>query len=82
VVKLNKVRVNREQAREGNRLNARAVTPAYATAADYSTSFNSEWKLDREKGVATLAHPTDRLKSFTVPILPMLGCLGVAPQGS
>jgi hypothetical protein len=28
-----------------------------------------------------LAHPTPRLKNFTVPILPMLGCISTAPQG-
>jgi amidase len=81
VVKLNKVRVNRVQARQGNRINARAVTAAYADAAKYSNDFNSEWILDKEKGIATLAHPTERMKNFSVKILPMLGCLAVAPPG-
>jgi acetamidase/formamidase len=81
VVKLNKVRVNRVQARQGNRINARAVTPAYAGAAKYSNDFNSEWILDKDKGIATLAHPTERMKNFSVKILPMLGCLAVAPPG-
>ena len=81
VVKLNKVRINREQARQGNRINPRAVTPAYATSAKYSPDFNSEWKLDKERGIATLSHPTERLKNYSVKILPMLGCLAVAPPG-
>jgi len=81
VVKLDKVRLNRDTARQGNRINPRAVTPAYATAAEYSPDFNSEWKLDREKNIATLAHPTEHMKNLQVPIVPMVGCLAVAPAG-
>lgn len=79
VVKINKLTLNRDTARSGNRINGRAITPAYMRSAEYATDFNSEWKLDREKGVATLAHPTDRLKDYTVPLLPMIGCIGTAP---
>ncbi len=81
VVKLNRVRVNRDSARQGSRINGRTVTPAYVAAAQYDPGFDGEWKLDREKGVATLAHPTPRMKNFTVPILPMLGCIATAPPG-
>jgi len=81
VVKLNRVRVNRDSARQGSRINGRTVTPAYVAAAQYDSTFDGEWKLDREKGVATLAHPTERMRNFTVPILPMLGCIATAPAG-
>jgi len=81
VVKLNRVRLNRDSARQGTRINGRTITPAYAAAAQYDPAFDGEWKLDREKGVATLAHPTPRMKNFTVPILPMLGCIATAPPG-
>ncbi len=81
VVKLNRVRVNRDSARQGSRINGRAVTPAYVAAAQYDPGFDGEWKLDREKGIAVLAHPTPRMKNFTVPILPMLGCIATAPPG-
>jgi amidase len=79
VVKLNRVRVNRDSARQGNRINGRAVTPAYVESAEYSPAFDSEWKLDREKGIAMLAHPTERMKNYKVPILPMIGCIATAP---
>lgn len=82
VVKLNKVRLNRDTARSGSRINPRIVTPAYAVAAQYDNGFNSEWTLDAARGVAKLAHPTERMKNFTVPILPMIGCLAVAPAGA
>jgi amidase len=81
VVKLNRVRVNRDSARQGSRINGRAVTPAYVAAAQYDSGFDGEWTLDREKGVAHLAHPTPRMKNFTVPILAMIGCIGTAPAG-
>jgi acetamidase/formamidase len=79
VVHLNKIRLNRDSARSGSRINLRTVTPAWAVSAKYSEGFNSEWKLDRAAGVARLAHPTDRLRDYTVPILPMIGCLATAP---
>jgi len=81
VVKLNKVRLDRDSARQGSRINGRAVTPAYQASADYEATFDGEYKLDRAKGVATLAHPTARLKNFSVPILPMIGCIATAPPG-
>jgi acetamidase/formamidase len=80
-VKLIKVRPNRDSARQGTRINGHAVTPAWNAGAKYDPAFDGEWKLNREKGVAMLAHPTPRLKNFTVPILPMLGCISTAPQG-
>jgi len=82
VVKLNKVRVNRDTARQGNRINGRTVTPQFVAAAKYADAFDSEWKLDLAKGTAMLAHPTERMKNFTVPILPMIGCLATAPAGN
>src|SRR5215467_10424923 len=81
VVKLNKVRTNRATARQGSRINAHAVTAAYNASADYASNFDGEWLLDADKKVARLSHPTERLKNLTVPILPMLGCLAVAPPG-
>jgi acetamidase/formamidase len=81
-VRLNKVRLNRDTARSGSRINPRIVTPAYAIAAHYDSAFDSEWTLDRAHGLARLAHPTDRLKNYTAPILPMIGCLATAPAGN
>ena len=38
------------------------------------------WTLDREHGVARPASPTRGLKDFVVPLKPMLGGIGVAPD--
>jgi len=81
VVTLQSVKLNRDTARSGSRINPKIVTPAYAIAAQYDQAFNSEWILDREKGIARLASPTPKLKNYTVPILTMIGCLATAPPG-
>jgi amidase len=81
VVRLVKVRANRNSARQGSRINARAVTAAYLVGAKYDPDFSSDWTLDLEKGVATLTHPTERMKGFSIPIKSMLGCVSVAPSG-
>ena len=81
VVKLNKVRANKKTARQGGRINARAINANYLVGAKYDPAVTGEWNLDMEKGVATLANPTERMKGFAVPIRTMLGCVSVAPPG-
>jgi acetamidase/formamidase len=81
VVKLKRVRVNRDSARQGTRINGRTVTPAYVAGAEYDPAFDGEWKLDPERGIASLAHPTPRMKNLRVQILAMIGCIATAPPG-
>ena len=80
VVTFNRIRLNRDTAESGNRLTTDALAAGYNRNAKYDDKFNSEWKLDREAGYASLAHPTERLKNFRVKLQPMLGCVGVAPN--
>lgn len=81
VVKLTKVRANKKTARQGSRINARAISAAYLVDAKYDPAIVGDWTLDMEKGVATLTNPTERLKGLSVPIRTMLGCVSVAPPG-
>ena len=81
VVKLNRVRPNRDTARGGSRMNAHAVDANWMANAKYDAQFDNEWKLDLTKNIASLTHPTAALKNYTAPIVPMLGCVGVAPPG-
>lgn len=81
VVRLNKLRANKKTARQGGRINARAINASYLVGAKYDPAVTGEWTLDMEKGVATLTNPTGSLKGFTVPIKTMLGCVSVAPPG-
>jgi amidase len=39
------------------------------------------WHIDRERAIATLTEMGPRLKAFSLPLSPMLGCFGVAPAG-
>jgi amidase len=81
VVKLNRVRTNRDWAQSGQGIVGNALGPGYLMNLKRAQNFSSRWKLDKEKGVAYLDKPTDPLKGFTVPLQPMLGCVGVAPPG-
>jgi amidase len=81
VVKLNLVRTNRDWAGSGQGIVGNALGPGYLMNLKRAQNFNSRWKLDKEKGVAYLEQPTDPLKNLTIPLQPMLGCVGVAPPG-
>jgi acetamidase/formamidase len=81
VVKLNKVRLNRDSAISSGRIASSALTPAYVERTKYQDNFDSDWVLDRVNGVARLKTPSAHLKNYTVPLQPMLGCIAVAPPG-
>jgi amidase len=81
VVKFTKIRLNRDTAISSGSIAASALTPYYVQDRKRVENYNSDWALDREKGVARLAKPTEQLKNYTVPLRPMLGCVGVAPPG-
>ena len=81
-IKFQRIRLNRDSAGSGDRIVPGAVQPNYYRNAKFDDKFNSEWRLDRDAGVAMLAKPTDRLKNFRVQMQPMLGCVGVAPPSS
>ena len=81
VVKLKRIRLNRDTAFSTGSLAASAITPGYVRNRKPVENFDSNWVLDREKGVARLAKPTEALKNYTVPLQPILGCVGVAPPG-
>ena len=79
VVKLNRVRLNRDSAFSGNRIVPSALTAGYAQRT--KQEFDSSWVLDRKNGVARLKQPSEHLKNYTVKLQPMLGCIAVAPPG-
>jgi acetamidase/formamidase len=81
VVKLRRIRLNRDTAISSGSLALSAITPGYAVDRKPVENYDSDWVLDRERGVARLARPTAALKDYTVPLRPFLGCVGVAPAG-
>ena len=81
VVRLNKIRTNRDWAGSGNQIMRNALDPWSLGDMKWEPGVPSRWKLDAAQGVAYLEKPTDKLKNFTIPLAPMLGCVGVAPAG-
>jgi acetamidase/formamidase len=78
VVRLNRVRLNRDWAISDDGIVGRALNDDMAVKMKDGFK-NVRWHLDRQRGVATLEKPTEHLKTFTVPLRPMLGCVAVAP---
>jgi acetamidase/formamidase len=79
VVHLKRVRLNRNIAGSGTRIVGSALSPYYLFDLKMEEHFSGEWTLDREHGVARPAKPSEHMKDYTVPLKPMLGCIGVAP---
>jgi acetamidase/formamidase len=79
VIKLNRVRLNRDSAVSGDRIATSALTADYIEGTKYNDEFDSNWVLDRENGVAHLKQPSAHLTNYTVKLRPMLGCIAVAP---
>jgi amidase len=81
VVRLNRVRTNRDWAGSGNSIMRNALEPWTLADLKWDGGFNGRWQLDPAKGIAVLEKPTEALKTFTIPLQPMLGCIAVAPPG-
>jgi acetamidase/formamidase len=78
VVRLNRLRLNRDWAISDDGIVGRALDAELAVKMKDGFK-NVRWHLDQQRGVATPEKPSDHLKNFTVPIRPMLGCVAVAP---
>jgi acetamidase/formamidase len=81
VVRVNRLRTNRSWAVSGSRVMSNALEPGHLASLKWADSFNTRWTIDAAAGLARLERPPDALKDFTVPLRPMLGCVGVAPGG-
>ncbi len=77
-VTIKRLRVNRDWAMSGSGVVGRALTTRYLSRHKLIGE-ETRWHLDPEKEVATLENAPDHLKHFSVPLHPMLGCVGVAP---
>ena len=77
VVQLERIEPNRERGFTGTVVAPNVVDPSYVR--ELPEPVDGEWRIDRERGVATLVKPETKLGAFTVPLAPMVGCFGVAP---
>jgi acetamidase/formamidase len=78
-VHLLRVRTNRTTAFSGSELSWNAVDPDYITGYKEAADTGSSWTIDVAKGVARLTAPGPALRGYTIPLKPMLGCIGLAP---
>lgn len=78
-VHIRRLRLNRDFADSLDGVTGRAMSLGLAArAADLGKRVR--WRLDRQAGTARLENPPERLKNYVVPVRPMLGGLGVAPD--
>ncbi|TDR45941.1 acetamidase/formamidase [Tahibacter aquaticus] len=78
VVRLKKIRLNRDYADSLDSIVHRALGIAQAGKAT-ELGKPVRWKLDRTRGMASPENAGARLAAFEVPVRPMLGGLAVAP---
>jgi amidase len=79
VVKLDRISPNRAIGYSGSVVAPNIVDPWYAR--ELPKRELAEWRIDNERGTATLIKPETKLGSLRIPLSPMLGCFGVAPPG-
>jgi len=78
-VHIRRLALNRDWADSLDGLVTRAMVPGLASQMG-GTGRRVRWRLDREAGTARLEEPPAGLKDFVVPVRPMLGGIGVAPD--
>ena len=78
-VDLEEIRPNRSYGFCQSAVAANVVDPDYVRQLPQAPL--AEWKVDAEKGTATLVGPESRLGRLVLPLEPMLGCFGVAAKG-
>lgn len=83
VVHLDRITPNRSYGWSGTMLAANTVDPEFVPELPWppkGTPYPGEWHVDAQAGTATLIKPETKLGRLTLPIRPMLGCFGVAPE--
>lgn len=78
-VHIRRLELNRDYADSLDGVTGRAMSLGLASrSADLGRRVR--WRLDREAGTARLDDPPEGLRNYVVPVRPMLGGLGVAPD--
>ena len=78
VVRIEKIETNRATAYSGSLLAPYSVDPASIATRQDKDPKRVTWQIDKAAGIARLEDPDVR-PAFTLPLKPMLGCVGVAP---
>jgi amidase len=80
IVRLHRVRLNRDWAFSGTSLMESAIEPSYAVDRKPVMADN-KWVLDSVTESARLRDPAPGLREYRVPVRPFLGVVAVAPGG-
>ncbi|HEX3766056.1 MAG TPA: acetamidase/formamidase family protein [Kofleriaceae bacterium] len=78
VVHIVKLRLNRDWAISDDAIVPRGLDSGLSVQMK-DTGKDTRWRLDRTRGVATSEATNPHLAGYSVPLRPMLGCVGVAP---
>ena len=83
VVHLVHLKLNRDYAISDDNLDERALSSRLAIKTKDNNK-TIRWHLDLAKGLASPESPGEHMKSFTIPVHPMLGCIATAtgPAGA
>ncbi len=79
VVTIVKLETNRAMAYSGSLLAPYAATPQGIAARTDREPKRVTWTIDKAKGIATLDDASIQPGGISLPLRPMLGCIGVAP---
>jgi acetamidase/formamidase len=78
VVHITRLHLNRDYAISDDGIVPRGLTSGLAVKTKDNHN-DVRWHLDRDRGIAVPEKPGDGLKSYSVPLRPMLGCVATAP---
>jgi amidase len=76
-VQLDRISPNRVIGYSGSVVAPNVVDPWYVH--ELPERDLAEWRVDNERGTATLIKPETKLGHLAIPLAPMLGCFGIAP---
>ncbi|MCC6311861.1 MAG: acetamidase/formamidase family protein [Trueperaceae bacterium] len=81
-VRVSKLEPNRRTGWASTRLAPNTLDPEFvAEFRDEEGAARVTWRIDREHGRVVLDGGVAGIEGYSLPLAPMLGCLGVAPQG-
>ncbi len=80
-VRFDRLRPSRRYGFTKTTLAPNVVDPEYIAEFPREQRQRGEWDIDVAMGTATLLKPETALGRLTLPLRPMLGCFGVAPDG-
>lgn len=76
-VRFDRLVPNRRRGFTGSLIAERILEPAFVRTLPEKREV--DWDVDVDKKTVTLSDPESKINGYTVPMVPMLGCFGVAP---